>query len=43
MTTTPSRLLAATIPFLIVVLLLRAVPSSAQDATPAGGDVCLAP
>jgi uncharacterized protein (DUF305 family) len=42
MTTTPSRLLAATIPFLIVVLLLRAVPSSAQDATPAGGDPCLA-
>ncbi|MDF3041498.1 MAG: halocyanin precursor-like protein [Thermomicrobiales bacterium] len=43
MTTTPSRLLAATVPFLLVALLLQAVPSSAQDATPpAAGDPCLA-
>ena len=43
MTTTPSRLLAATIPFLIVALLIQVRPSAAQDATPpAVSDPCLA-
>ena len=43
MTSTPSRLLAATVPFLIVALLFQVRPSAAQDATPpAASDPCLA-
>lgn len=43
MTTTSSRFLAATIPFLIVALLFQVRPSAAQDATPpAVSDPCQA-
>ena len=43
MITAPSRLLAATVPFLIVALLFQFRPSAAQDATPpAVSDPCLA-
>jgi uncharacterized cupredoxin-like copper-binding protein/uncharacterized protein (DUF305 family) len=43
MSMTPSRLLAATVPFLIVALLFQVRPSVAQNATPAAvSDPCLA-